>query len=107
MYYTQEERDFFSSECADRLWSPPSLIHNGYRGSFPVMKQPGHEVSHSPPFSAKVKNEEDYTYTSLIWHGQGKLYVYPYLQFLYHEILLFLFISPYSDTFLVFTFCCY
>jgi hypothetical protein len=27
--------DFSSSLCPDRLWGPPSLLYNGYRGSFP------------------------------------------------------------------------
>jgi hypothetical protein len=30
-----EERDFSSNLlCPDRLWGPPSLLYNGYRGSF-------------------------------------------------------------------------
>ena len=41
----------------DRLWGPPSL--NGYRGSFLRVKQPRHEVYHSP----EVKNECLYTST--------------------------------------------
>jgi hypothetical protein len=28
-------KDFFSRLCPDRLWGPPSLLYNGYRGSFP------------------------------------------------------------------------
>jgi hypothetical protein len=28
-------KDCSSSLCPDRLWSPPSLLSNGYRGSFP------------------------------------------------------------------------
>jgi len=108
MYYMQGARDFlYSPKCTDCLWSLPSLVHSRYQGSFAVVKRPGREVSHSPPFTAKVKNVGDYTYTSLIWHGQGKLYIYLYSQSLYHEVLLFLFISPYSNTFLVFIFCCH
>jgi len=64
--YARGKRFFSSPNCTERLWSPPSLIRSGFRGSFPVVKQPEREVSHSPPFSAKVKNERDYTYTSLI-----------------------------------------
>jgi len=32
--------------------------------SFPRVKQPGHASDHSPPSSAEVKNELDYTITS-------------------------------------------
>jgi hypothetical protein len=28
-------KDFSSILCPDRLWGPPSLLYNGYRGSFP------------------------------------------------------------------------
>jgi hypothetical protein len=28
-------KDFFSSFCPHRLWGPPSLLYNWYRGSFP------------------------------------------------------------------------
>jgi hypothetical protein len=44
--------------CPDRLWGPPSLLYNGYRGSFPRGKeQLGREADHSPPSSAEVGNE--------------------------------------------------
>jgi hypothetical protein len=38
----------------DRLWGPPSLLHNGYRVSFPGVKRPGRGVQHRPPSSAEV-----------------------------------------------------
>ena len=34
-----------------------------YRGSFLGLKRPGHEVNHSPPASANVKNEKTDTTT--------------------------------------------
>jgi hypothetical protein len=32
--YPAEAKDFSSSLCPDRLWGPPSLLYNGYRGPF-------------------------------------------------------------------------
>jgi hypothetical protein len=41
-----------------RLWGPPILLYNGYRGPFPRGKAwPGCDADHSPPSSAEVKNE--------------------------------------------------
>jgi hypothetical protein len=38
----------------DRLWGPPNLISNGYRGPSGV-KRPGRGADHSPPASAEAK----------------------------------------------------
>jgi hypothetical protein len=44
--------------CPDQLWSPLSLLSNGYRRSFPGGKaRPGRDADHSPSSSAEVKNE--------------------------------------------------
>ena len=44
---------------------PPKLLSNGYRVSFPGVKQPGRGVNHTPPFSAEVKERvEVYFYSS-------------------------------------------
>jgi hypothetical protein len=44
--------------CPDRLWGPPSLLYNGYRGPFPEAKaRPERDANHSPPSSAEVENE--------------------------------------------------
>jgi hypothetical protein len=41
-----------------QLWGSPSLLSNGYWGSFSVGKaQLGYDIDQSPQFSAKVKNE--------------------------------------------------
>jgi hypothetical protein len=43
----------------DRLWGPPSLLYNGYRGvlSPGVKARPGRDADHSPPSSVEVENE--------------------------------------------------
>jgi hypothetical protein len=61
--------EFFSSPPRpERLWGPPSLLSDGYRG---LVKRTGHEADHSPPSKAKVKNA--WSYTSALsmswWHG--------------------------------------
>jgi hypothetical protein len=66
----------------------PASYSMGTGVSFPRVKQPGHGVSHLPPSSAKVKNEQSYTSNSRIWRGQGKFYLYHYLQYLYHKCLI-------------------
>ena len=39
----------------DRPWGPHSLLHNGYRVSFPGVKRPGRGVDHRHPSRATVK----------------------------------------------------
>jgi hypothetical protein len=44
--------------CPDWLWGPPSLLCNGYWGSFPQDKtRPGCDTDHSTPSSVEVKRE--------------------------------------------------
>jgi hypothetical protein len=41
-----------------KLWDPPSLLSNGYRGPFSEGKaRPGRDADHSPPSDAEVVNE--------------------------------------------------
>jgi hypothetical protein len=43
---------------ADWLWSPPSPLYNGYRGSFPVAKaRPELDAVHLSSSSTEVENE--------------------------------------------------
>jgi hypothetical protein len=46
-----------SSNRPNRLWGQPSLVFNGYWGSFPGVKRPRRGVDHSPTSSAEVENE--------------------------------------------------
>jgi hypothetical protein len=54
----------FSSPCPDRFCGPPSLLSNGYGGSFPRLKRPGRDADCSPPVSAEIKKTWTYTSTS-------------------------------------------
>ena len=52
------ETDFcILQEGPNRLWSPPILPVNGYRGSLSGVKWSGPEVDHSPPSSEEVEND--------------------------------------------------
>jgi hypothetical protein len=57
------KRFIYSPKCPHRVRGPPSFLFDRYRGSFPGVKQAGvgGEVDHSPPSSAKYKNEWSYT----------------------------------------------
>jgi hypothetical protein len=47
---------FSSTPSPDRLWSLPSHLSNGYRGSVPGVKRPERKFGHLPPSNAKVKS---------------------------------------------------
>jgi len=52
------------------LSGPPGLKFNGYRASFPGVRQPWREAKNFPPSGAKIKNEWRYTSILLIHlHG--------------------------------------
>ena len=54
--------------CPDRPWGPHSLLYNGYR-VFPGGKEsPGRDADPSPPSSAAVKKEQNYTSTPPMGH---------------------------------------
>jgi hypothetical protein len=57
-------RIFSSPRRLDRLWGPPNLLSNGYRGVLsPGVKLPGREADHSTLTSADVKKMWIYTST--------------------------------------------
>jgi hypothetical protein len=60
------KRFIVSPKCPDWSWDPPSQVFIGYLGYFAGVKQPECEVNHLPPSSAEVKNEWNYTTTTLI-----------------------------------------
>jgi hypothetical protein len=58
---------------SDRLWVPPSLLCNGYRGYFLRVKLPEREVRRSSSSSAQVKKYRSYTSNpSTHLHGADK-----------------------------------
>ena len=49
----------------DWPWSPPSLLYNGFWGSFSEEKQPGGGIEDPPPSSTEVKERvELYLYST-------------------------------------------
>jgi hypothetical protein len=63
----------FTSSSSARLWGPPNILSNGYRGPFsPGIKWHAREAGHSPPTSAEVKKTWIYTSTPVShkssWH---------------------------------------
>ena len=66
----------------DRPWGPPRLLYNGYRVTFPGVKQPELGVDHPPESSSEVRERvELYLYSPLGLHGLflGEIYLYLYL----------------------------
>ena len=54
----------------DRPWGPPSLLYDGYRVSFTVVKRPERGVYHPLASTAEVKERvELYICSSLVLHG--------------------------------------
>jgi hypothetical protein len=49
------------------MWGPFSLLFNGFRGAFPVVKRLVYAVDHSSTPSAEVKKKWSYTFTPHIY----------------------------------------
>jgi hypothetical protein len=66
-----EAKDFSSSLCPNQLWGPPSLLSNGYRGSFHGSKaRPGRDADHSPHLVSRSRRSKNYT-SSPPWRLHG------------------------------------
>ena len=78
------ERSFSSPKHPDQLWIQPSLLSNDYMGSFLEVKQPEHEIDHSLPTIAEIKNEWNYIpiapYAFMVWTGTALPSVYRRIQ---------------------------
>jgi hypothetical protein len=53
-----------SPTLSDRPWGPLSFLYNGYRVSFPVIKQPGRDADHPSPSTAEVKENVELYFCS-------------------------------------------
>jgi hypothetical protein len=52
----QDEEMFFLLQNVHLTRGPPTLLFNGYRDLSLVVKRPGREPNHSPPFRTQLKN---------------------------------------------------
>jgi hypothetical protein len=64
----QRQRIFPPASCPDQLWGTPSLLSNGYRGSFPGVKRgQGVTLTTHPYLEPKSRMRRSYT-SSPPWH---------------------------------------
>jgi hypothetical protein len=55
--FSRDKRFFSCPQCQDRLWGPPSLLFNGYRGVLSTgVKRERRQADDSPSSSAEIKN---------------------------------------------------
>jgi hypothetical protein len=82
---------FIWSLCPDRLWDPPSLLSNGYRGSFPqgVKRGWGMTVTTHPHLLPRSRMSRSYASSSpkrlrrVYWDSFTLLYVFRYVSLSY------------------------
>jgi len=72
---------FSSPKCSDQLYGPPA---SSSVGSLLKVKQKVHEIDHSPPSSAEVKNECS-TFNPPMWLHGAKKWPRTTLPFKYHS----------------------
>ena len=56
------------SASPERVGGPNCFLHNGYRISFPWVKQSGCGVDYPPHLAPRLKKEQNYTFTPLLGH---------------------------------------
>jgi len=73
-FKSQQEQEIFPFSKMSRLIMAPTLpLFSRYQGSFLGIKWLRHDVDHSSPCRASVKNEWRYTYASLLClHGMDR-----------------------------------
>ena len=72
-----------SRSCPDRPCGPPTLLHNGYRVTYPGVKRPGRGVDHPQPSNADVKERVQlhlYSPSGPSWPVLGRTLPLPLLQ---------------------------
>jgi hypothetical protein len=73
---------FLLRKCLDKLWVPLSLIFNGNRVCFPVLKRLRRDYDPSTTPGATVRNEWGYTSTAPVYlHGMDKdSFTFPFIE---------------------------
>jgi hypothetical protein len=64
------------------LWGPLSLLFNGWWCPLPGVKWSGHEFNHSSPSIAEIRNEWNYTSTTVYPYILDKIIITFYLFFI-------------------------
>jgi hypothetical protein len=77
-----------SPQCPDWLRSPLIFLFREYWGSFPRVKQLEHAVNHSPPSTARIKNEwSHFSVPPVYLHGMRRKNIIVLLLYMYLFLL--------------------